>query len=147
MAESLYTTRNVLSAVRKLILIVFVIGLFGTGGELLLIGHTDGYQQWIPIVLMAFSVAVLFIHWIFFKPLTVRLFQLTMIMFVLSSLAGIWLHYQGNLEFELEMYPASHGFELFKQSVSGASPTLAPGAMLQLGLLGLVYSYRHPLNN
>ena len=94
-----------------------MIGLFGTGGELLLIGHTDGYQQWIPIVLMAFSVVVLFIHWFFFKPLTVRLFQLTMVMFVLSSLVGIWLHYQGNLEFELEMYPASRGFELFKQSV------------------------------
>ena len=96
---------------------------------------------------LVFEKNINFIHWIFFRPLTVRLFQLTMVMFVLSSLAGIWLHYQGNLEFELEMYPASHGFELFKQSVSGASPTLAPGAMLQLGLLGLVYSYRHPLNN
>ena len=147
MTEGLYGTQKVLSAVRKLILTIFVIGLFGTGGELLLIGHTEGYQQWIPIVLIAFSVVALCLHWFFFKPLTVRLFQLTMVMFVLSSLAGIWLHYQGNLEFELEMYPASHGFELFKQSVSGASPTLAPGAMLQLGLLGLVYSYRHPLNN
>ena len=28
--------------------------------------------------------------------------------------------------------------------VSGATPTLAPGAMVELGLLGLAYTYRHP---
>ena len=41
------------------------------------------------------------------------------------------------------MYPSLRGFELFSQSVTGATPTLAPGVMLQLGLLGLAYTYRH----
>jgi hypothetical protein len=28
--------------------------------------------------------------------------------------------------------------------MSGAAPALAPGAMVQLGLLGLIYTFRHP---
>ena len=66
------------------------------------------------------------------------------ILFVLSGVVGLWLHYHGNVEFELEMYPGLAGFELFRESVTGATPTLAPGTMLELGLLGLLYTYRHP---
>jgi hypothetical protein len=42
------------------------------------------------------------------------------------------------------MYPSLTGFELFREAISGATPTLAPGAMLHLGLLGLLYTFRHP---
>jgi len=37
------------------------------------------------------------------------------------------------------------GFELFKESMMGATPALAPGMMAHLGLLGLALTYRHPL--
>jgi hypothetical protein len=36
------------------------------------------------------------------------------------------------------------GWELFKEAMTGATPALAPGAMVQLGLIGLAWSYRHP---
>ena len=29
--------------------------------------------------------------------------------FVVSGVVGLWLHYQGNAEFELEMYPSLQG--------------------------------------
>jgi hypothetical protein len=48
------------------------------------------------------------------------------------------------MEFELEMYPSMAGFELVRESMSGATPALAPGTMLVLALIGLTYSYRHP---
>ena len=67
-----------------------------------------------------------------------------MILFVLSGLVGLILHYQGNAEFELEMYPSLNGLELFWEAIRGATPTLAPGTMIQLGLLGWVYTIRHP---
>ena len=67
-----------------------------------------------------------------------------MVMLVLSGFVGLWLHYQGNTEFEREMYPTLNGFELFRESLTGATPTLAPGTMLELGFLGLAYTYRHP---
>jgi hypothetical protein len=64
---------------------------------------------------------------------------------VASGLLGIWFHYQGNVEFELEMYPTIGGVKLFWEAMKGATPALAPGTMIQLGLLGLLFTYRHPV--
>ena len=57
---------------------------------------------------------------------------------------GIFLHYRANVEWELETTPTMHGMELFREAITGSLPLLAPGAMLQLGLLGLLWSHRHP---
>ena len=135
---------STLAALRGSVLVVFVLGVVGTGAELLLLGHTEGSWQWAPIVLLAASLVVLGWRVVRRGSTTLRLFQGTMAMFVLSGGLGLWLHYQGNREFELEMYPSLQGFDLFTESVTGATPTLAPGVMLQLGLLGLAYTYRHP---
>jgi hypothetical protein len=67
-----------------------------------------------------------------------------MLLCVAAGLVGVFLHYRGNVEFELEREPLLRGLALFREAVRGATPALAPGAMAQLGLLGLVYSYRHP---
>ena len=48
------------------------------------------------------------------------------------------------VEFELEMYPDLAGWKLFKDSMMGATPALAPGAMVQIGLIGLAWTLRHP---
>jgi hypothetical protein len=42
------------------------------------------------------------------------------------------------------MYPSRSGFELFREAMMGATPALAPGSMIQIALIGLAYSYRHP---
>ncbi len=93
---------------------------------------------------MAISLVVL--AWRFFdrKPASMRVFQGTMALFVVSGFVGLLLHYQGNAEFELEMYPTLKGLELFWEAIKGATPALAPGTMIQLGLLGWAYTYRHP---
>jgi hypothetical protein len=57
---------------------------------------------------------------------------------------GMGLHQSANAEFEQEMDPSLTGMKLFRESLSGATPALAPGTMIQLGLIGLVYAYRHP---
>ena len=77
------------------------------------------------------------------SPSTVRFFQAVMVLCVVAGVVGVFLHYRGNVEFELEREPL-HGLRLFWEAIRGATPALAPGAMAQLGLLGLVYSYRHP---
>ena len=132
------------SALRGLLLILFVIGAVGTGAELLLLGHTESFWQWVPLVLMAVSLVTLGWCVVARGARSLRAFQGTMVLLVLSGVVGLWLHYHGNAEFELEMYPALRGVELFLESVTGATPTLAPGTMLELGLLGLAYTYRHP---
>ena len=74
-----------------------------------------------------------------------RAFQGTMALFIASGIVGLWFHCSGNMAFEIQMYPSMAGWELLRQTLSGATPALAPAVMVQLGLLGLIYAYRHPL--
>jgi hypothetical protein len=68
-----------------------------------------------------------------------------MVLFVGSGMLGVVLHYQGNEEFELEMQPALSGRTLVGKTLTGATPVLAPGSMSLLGVVGLAFTYRHPL--
>ncbi len=135
---------NTLIVIRWFLMVILLMGLLGTGVELLLLEHTEGFWQWVPLFLIAIGVIVL--CWAVLYPgrRNIRVLQGTMILFLLSGLVGFILHYQGNTEFELEMYPSLKGMELFWEAIQGATPTLAPGTMIQLGLLGLVYTHRHP---
>ena len=75
---------------------------------------------------------------------TVRAIQVVMLLFLVAGGLGVVLHFEGNAEFELERMASLTGFDLFKASVMGATPTLAPGTMVQLALVGLLYTYQHP---
>ncbi len=129
---------------RAALLVIFAIGVLGTGTELLLLEHTEDVWQWIPLVLMAISAVVLVWLVAVGGRTSLLAFQATMALFVLSGFVGLFLHYRGNVEFEIEMYPTRSGLELFWEAIKGATPALAPGTMLQLGLLGLAFTYRYP---
>jgi hypothetical protein len=135
---------SALSPIHKLLAAILLLGLLGVGAELLLLGHVEDRRQWVPIVLIAVSLLVL--GWEVAAKSRTSLIALraTMAVVTASGGLGLWYHYQGNVEFELEMYPGLSGFALFKEAVQGATPALAPGAMIQLGLLGLLYTYRPP---
>jgi hypothetical protein len=68
-----------------------------------------------------------------------------MLVFIASGILGTWLHYTGNANFELEITPDMAAWAVFKAAMAGATPVLAPGTMIQLGLVGLGWSFRHPL--
>jgi hypothetical protein len=115
-----------------------------TGIELLLIEHFESVWQWTPIVLLGLGLFASLIISIWPNRTTFAIFQGVMAACVISGLIGLYLHYNGNIEFELEMEPTLRGFSLIRSALMGATPALAPGSMAQLGLLGLVYTYRHP---
>jgi hypothetical protein len=141
-----YDEKATMRVIRGFLLLIFIVGVFGAGGELLLLGHTEDFRQWIPLTLMSLSLIVLGWRIIDRRRTSLRIFQLIMLLFVASGFVGMFFHYRANMEFELEMYPAMKGLELFGKAIKGKTPpTLAPGAMIQLGLLGLVYTYRHPI--
>ena len=133
-----------IKALRGFLLIILVLGVLGTGAELLLIEHFEDVWQYAPLILMGLSLAVLGWRVVDRGRVSLRVFQGTMLLFVVSGFVGFWMHYQGNVEFEREMYPTMEGFELLWAALQGATPSLAPGTMIQLGLLGLAYTYRHP---
>ena len=127
-----------------MVLAVFLLGVLGTGLELLFLGHTVGLNQLIPVVLLTMSLLVLAWHALERKSASIRTFQITMLFLLIAGILGTTLHYSANEEFELEVDPEMGGVELFTKVLTGPAPALAPGTMIQLGLLGLVYTFRHP---
>ena len=132
------------TSIRRVLLATLGVGMIGMGAELLLIGHVDSVQQQIPLILLAVGAATVAWHAAAPRLVTVRALQAAMTLFIVSGLIGVWLHLQGNVEFELEMYPSMRGIELVQKTLTGATPVLAPGSMTLLGLIGLTHSYRHP---
>ena len=130
--------------VRLALLAILALGILGTCIELLLLKHTEGWWQWAPIVLMALALPVIGVVAVSSAAAWVRALRILMLVFVLAGVVGIWLHYRGNAEWELERMASLSGLDLFRHAVMGATPTLAPGTMVQLGLVGLLYTYRHP---
>ncbi|MCY3681076.1 MAG: hypothetical protein OXH16_06750 [Gemmatimonadetes bacterium] len=129
---------------RRFVLAILIMGIVGTGAELVLLEHMEDFWQWVPLVL--FVAALPCAGWLLVAPgvVSVRIFQIVMVLFVVSGFVGQWLHYKGNVEFELEMYPSRGGLELVWEALGGATPSLAPGTMTLLGLLGLAVCFRHP---
>jgi hypothetical protein len=143
--EAIVAEHATITVVRRVLLGILVLGLVGTEVELLLLEHFDGFWQIVPLVLIALALAVVLWHGVRGSRASIRALQVMMGIFLLSGVAGVLLHFRGNIEWELERMPGLGGFELFWQAIRGATPTLAPGTMVQLGLVGLIYTYRHPL--
>ena len=132
-------------AARSILLGIFLVGVGGISADLWLLGHYEDLDQFIPLGLS--FVAAIVVLAAAFKPtrITVRLLQAVMLLFVVSGLVGVWFHFQATTEFQLEMDPSLRGWALFRKAiVAKAPPALAPGAMIQLGLIGLAYTFRHP---
>ncbi len=130
--------------VRQALAFILVLGMAGTGLELLLLRHTEDFWQLSPIVLIGAAGLVMVWHAVAPGRFSVRALQMVMGIFLLSGIVGVILHYRGNVEWELERLPGTGGLELFKAAMMGATPSLAPGTMAVLGLLGLLFTYRHP---
>ena len=133
-----------LRIVRRILLLALWLGIGGTALELLLLEHHEEWTQIIPLGLLAAGLLALIWHAVHRSAAPLRAIQLLMVLFAVAGATGLVLHYRGNAEFELEMYPSKAGWELFRESMMGATPALAPGTMIQLAMIGLAYSYRHP---
>jgi hypothetical protein len=132
-------------SVRAMVLTVFLVGLVGTGLELVFLDHIAGFNQLIPLVLFVMSLLVLAWHALERRSASLRAFQITMLLLLAAGFLGGALHFKFNWEFEVEGDPAMTRTELFSKALRGAAPSLAPGAMIQLGLLGLIYTFKHPV--
>ena len=124
---------------KRVILLALFIIMIGTALELYLLDHYEDVQQLIPMFCIGASILLVLILLVRRTNFMVRLFKLVLGITALSGVYGTFLHLKANYEFEQEMKPTAHGWNLFLESLSGALPTLAPGSMIVLALLG--YSY------
>jgi hypothetical protein len=127
---------------RRWILAVLVLGLLGTVTELVLLEHYEKPLQLVPVVLIAIAIAVLVWHVTRDDAGSRRALVVVMAIFVLAGFAGFVAHFDGSAEFQLELDPSMGTWELVEKILHAkAPPLLAPGMMLQMGLLGLAYAF------
>jgi hypothetical protein len=129
---------------------ILLFGLIGTATELILIGHDEDVWQWVPLVMLAIAIllAVAMVATRHRPAIAVtRLFQGSMVLLILSGALGSTLHFRANREFKLEMDPSMRGFALFWSVLRAKTPpSLAPGTLALLGLLGLASAFRRDLD-
>jgi hypothetical protein len=133
------------STIRRLLLAVLAIGSAGMLTDLMLLAHYEDSAQLIPIGLLAMALAAAVGQLLRPGRASVRALQIVMLLCVTAGLLGIGLHFNGAAEFQREIDP-SIGWQALvgKVARSQSPPLLAPGAMVQLGLVGLIYAFRHP---
>ena len=132
---------TVMTTIRRMLAGILLLGMSGTFIELLLLGHDEDRIQLIPLVALGAGVLVVCWHAAAASLLTARIVRGVMLVFLVAGVAGVYYHYSANVEFQRESDPSLAGRELL-WSVLRAKVPLAPGVMVQLGLLGLVYTYR-----
>jgi hypothetical protein len=133
-----------LARVRQWLLAVLVFELVGAFVELLLLRHFEDLLQWVPLVLIVLTLLLIAWHVARPQPANVRALQVTMGALIVAGVVGVGAHLQGAAEFQLEMDPSQPRWNVFKKALQAqAPPALAPGVMLQMGLLGLIYAYRY----
>ena len=137
--------RPTIARLRRLLLALVALSIGGLLVELVLLEHYDTPWKWTPLVILVLALVATIMVWLRPTRRAIRLFQGVMLLSMIAGVLGLYLHYRGNVEFEIERDPSLRGLALFWDAIRGATPTLAPGAMTQLGLLGLAFAYRHPI--
>ena len=133
------TAKNERFGVKTTIMVALLFMLLGTATELYLLEHFEDTLQLIPLLCIGISLLLLGLFYVWRVPILRTSLTVVLILTGLSGVYGTFLHLRTNYEFELEMTPGAEGWDLFKESLSGALPALAPLSMVVLALIG--YSY------
>lgn len=121
---------------------ILMFGMTGLLAELALIAHYEDATQSIPLALLGAGLVFLLLDVSFSRTWTQLAVQLAMVLIVAAGVLGVYFHFSGSREFQLEMDPQMRGTTLVWHVLRAKSPpTLAPGSMVQLGILGLGYAY------
>lgn len=138
------TQNDAIDLLRRGLLVVLVIGAVGLVGELVLLEHYEDTPQLVPFGLLVLTLLTTAWHWLDGRKRSLRAFQAVMLLLVIAGPVGVFLHLKGNYEMEREFDPSLLGLDLWTSVFRGEAPALAPGTLVQFGLLGLLYAYRHP---
>ena len=133
----------VLVPLRRVLTWITVAGFVGTAGDLILLEHYEDPWQWAPLAIAAAGIAALAAQ--IFQPSSATLLMTRAVMTasIVAAIVGVWLHYRGSMEFQLETDPSLGGLGLLLKVLrSKAPPTMAPFNLAVLGLVGLASTYR-----
>lgn len=138
------STADSASLLRRGLLALLVFGCVGLIGELVLLEHYTEINQLPPLILLTLTLVTVVWHWTSGSPASLKAIQVVALLLVVAGAVGMFLHLNSNIEFERELEPDLKGVPFWTEVIRGATPTLAPGTLIQFGLLALLYAYRHP---
>jgi hypothetical protein len=131
-----------IGTLRAWILAVLVLGLLGTIVELVLLEHYEEPLQFVPDTLIVLALVAISWHLVRRDAASMHVLAVLMALSVLAGFLGFLAHFYGSAEYQLELDPSmSTGDLIGKVLHAKAPPLLAPGMMIQLGLLGLAYVF------
>jgi hypothetical protein len=137
-----------MAGIRLLVLAATALTLVVTEAELLYAAHTGSNNgQIIAVVLTAIGLATATLHAIRRSTASIVLFRFAMYLFLVFGVDGLLTHYQAAARAALKARPALAGSGLVLAALTERVPALAPGMLIQIGLTGLIYAFRHPLDS
>ncbi len=139
------TTANTLALLRRIVLAILAFEALGLIAELVLLGHDKTPPQMIPLVLLGLVIVSSLMAYNARSAAVLRAFQVAMALLMLGGAFGVWEHLESNIAFSLELHPQMGLLQRAWDVLKGATPALAPGTLVQMGLLGLAFTFRHPL--
>ena len=104
--------------------------------ELVFTEHTEGILQWVPFVACSLGLLGL-LSYRFWGKKARKAVWLTAFISVASGLLGIFKHVEHNLGFELDIRPNAGWADVWWETLTGASPMLAPGILILAAIMGL----------
>ena len=136
---------NIELRIRRFMLALLTFGLVAIGIELLALAHYEDSLQLVPLGAILLTLVVIAWHLVRRGRAGLTALRVMLVLLLATGGVGIVLHAQGNMEFQRDINPDLRGWPLLRRVLhASAPPALAPGVMAQLGLLGLIYTYRHP---
>lgn len=131
-----------MTVIRTVLLFTLSVGFGGLLVELALMAHYEDFSQSLPLALLSAGLVALATDFLAPRRWTRRFIQLVMVLLIGGGLLGVYFHFAGSREFQLEMDPQMSGATLIWHVLRAKSPpTLAPATLVQMGILGLGYSY------
>jgi len=136
---------RVVRMLRRFMLAILVLAMTGTFVDLLLFRHYEDAWQMIPLCLLGLAGVTLIWHGIGRGSMGLKAFQIMMVLLVAGGVTGVIMHWKTSAEFHSELDSRISMWQMaWRVLHSKVPPTLAPAGLVQMGLLGLAYTYRHP---
>lgn len=132
------------AGLRRFLLVMGGMSCVALPVELLLGGHTESRIQLLPFGLCGLLLAGALAFARQTGRTTGLVLRVACAIAGLGSVFGMWEHIEHNYTFEAEIRPTATTGALIWEALQGASPLLAPGALLLVALLLGAATWRHP---
>jgi hypothetical protein len=137
------SSADILSRLRRFLLVFSVLLLGGALLELWLIGHMEDPVQFIPFGLCGLGMLAALAALVRPRRAALLALRVCMALVVLGTLLGIYLHVEGNLALQREISPNATAWATLLGALGGGNPLLAPGILAVAAVLALAATYRH----